>query len=246
MGMLSPPVTFFRLPEVSHSKQIWYLPIAPAAAPLLLLLLLLLLVLLLLLWPAVNAMDPPEGQAQGPTVKNTPAVDPALGVGLDGDIDGIRDHGALVVRTGASMDGGPARPARESFAASDAPDASRETSFASGQSRGKSGSTPSVQQQQGQLRSAGPLSGVGVGVGGGGGDGGGGDAAAGDDDMTDKADTVGLEWGVDRGDGGGVGDEKKGAVSTSKDVGAGGSTPQVCCVLWGCGFDCWYDIWYLA
>lgn len=175
---------------------------------------------LLQIWPAVEHMDPPEGQAQGPTKGNRHAEDPALGVGLDGDIAGSSDQGALVPGTAAAMEGSPTRPAGKS-----ASEASRETNFTSGQSRGESGSAPCVEQQQGRLRSTRPVSG--------GDGGGGGDAAAGDDDMTDMADTVGLKWGVDRGVGGGSGYRKKGAVSTS-DVGAGGRTPQVCCGLCGC------------
>ncbi|CAM9143392.1 unnamed protein product [Laminaria digitata] len=164
-------------------------------------------------------MDPLEGHAQGPTESNTRAVDPALGVGLDGDIAGSRDQGALVAGTGAAMGSDPARPAGEAFAASDDP--SREASFAPGQSRGESGSTSFVQQQQGRFLSARPASGSGGG-------GVGSDDGGGDDDMADMADTVGLEWGVGRGDGdgGGGGDVKDGAVSASKGVGKGGSTPQ--------------------
>lgn len=165
-------------------------------------------------------MDLAEGRLQGPTECTTHAVDPALEVGLDGDMAGNSDQGALVPGTEAAMEGSPARPAGKS-----ASDASRETSFTSGQSQGESGSVPFVEQQQGRLRSTIPVSG--------GDGGGGGDAAAGDDDMADMADmadTVGLKWGVDRGDGGGSGYGKKRAVSTS-DIGAGGRTPQVCCVL---------------
>lgn len=70
----------------------------------------------------------------------------------------------------------------------------------------------------------------------------GGDAAG--DDMTDMADTAGLEWKAGRGGGGGGREKQKGGgqVSTVGDAGAGGpTTPEVCfgagSAVGGCG--CW-------
>lgn len=82
-------------------------------------------------------MDPPERQAQSPT----------LGVRVDGDIAGSRNQGALVPGTAATEGG--ASPARESFAASGAsPSREAMTSFGVGQSKGESGSITFPPQQQ--------------------------------------------------------------------------------------------------